>query len=559
MLVFENLIMAKGYRRVDRDQPLLLPPDMREWLPASDPVWLVMGIIEQHLDTSAFHAGRRLGGAGREGYDPDVLLTLLVWGWLQGVFSSRRIERLCGRDLSFRVICAGDVPDHVTIARFRQGFAAAVEQLFAEVLVLCRRLGLGQLGVVALDGTKIAAPASTDANRTEEGLRQAAQAEQQRQAEREQARQQARQTAARHAAQDAEEDARFGEGRGDEMAAEEPPATGGEAAEQGAWGGGSSRARRIAAALAELEAEREQAEAAQLKLAARRQARLEAKGGRPVDGRPRAGSEIMLAEQALAEARSEVAERYQRWQVSGKGRNPCPGGVEAHSQVRDALARLERARQVVARREARQAAKPGWAPVRNTTDPWSRLQPRPGGGWVQGYNAQAVATSDGIVLATSVSSNPGDSTAFVGLMHAACAAAEQMGAGPVGTVLADAGYLSVDNLTAPGPDRLIAVGKRRDLEQAARNNASSPSGNESLEIQMMRDRLKTPDGIAVYRQRGRIIETVFGHGKHNWNFRRFTGCGLQRAQAEWAFHGAVHNIAKIITQLAAQPTRRSSG
>jgi hypothetical protein len=52
---------------------------------------------------------------------------------------------------------------------------------------------------------------------------------------------------------------------------------------------------------------------------------------------------------------------------------------------------------------------------------------------------------------------------------------------------------------------------------------------------------------------------VFGHGKHNWNFRRFTGCGLQRAQAEWAFHGAVHNIAKIITQLAAQPTWLSSG
>lgn len=105
--------MAKGYRRVDRDQPLLLPPDMREWI-LDDPVWLVIEIIEQHLDTSAFHAGRRVGGVGRAGYDPDVLLTLLVWAWMQGVFSSRRIERLCGRDLSFRVICAGDVPDHVT-------------------------------------------------------------------------------------------------------------------------------------------------------------------------------------------------------------------------------------------------------------------------------------------------------------------------------------------------------------------------------------------------------------------------------------------------------------
>src|SRR5215218_2513734 len=134
-----RLIMARGYRRVDRDQPLLLPPDMREWIP-DDPVWLVIEIIEQHLDTSAFHAGRRLGGVGRAGYDPDVLLTLLVWGWMQGVFSSRRLERLCGRDLSFRVICAGDVPDHVTLARFRKGFAAALESLFAEVLVLCRRL-----------------------------------------------------------------------------------------------------------------------------------------------------------------------------------------------------------------------------------------------------------------------------------------------------------------------------------------------------------------------------------------------------------------------------------
>jgi transposase len=549
--------MAKGYRRVDRDQPLLLAPDMREWI-RDDPVWLVIEIIEQHLDTSAFHAGRRVGGVGRAGYDPDVLLTLLVWAWMQGVFSSRRIERLCGRDLSFRVICAGDVPDHVTIARFRQGFAEAVQQLFAEVLVLCHRLGLGQVGMVALDGTKIAAPASPDVNRTEEGLRKAAQAEQ-RQAERAQARDQARNAAARHAAQDVEEDACFGDRMGDAMS-EEPPANRGGAGESRS-GRGSSRARRIAAALADLEAEREQAGAAGMERAARRQARVDAKGGRPVDGRPPAGSEIVLAAQALAKVRAEVAERYQRWQLSGRGRNPCPGGVEASYRVRHALARVERAQQVVARREARQdTTKPGRAPVRNITDPQSRLQPQLGGGWVQGYNAQAVATSDGIVLATSVSNSPSDSTAFVGLMRAACVAAEQMGAGPVGTVLADAGYLTVDNLTAAGPDRLIAVGKWRDLEQAARNDAPSHNGGQSRsEIEIMRARLKTPDGIAAYRQRGRIIETVFGHGKHNWNFTRFTGCGLRRAETEWAFHGAVHNLAKIVSQLAAQPNWRTSG
>ena len=104
--------MAKGYRPVVRDQQFLLPPDMREWLPASDPVWLLIDLVEG-MDTSAFHGERRIGGAGRAGYDPDMLLTLVVWGWLQGVRSSRRIERSCGRDVGFRVICAGDAPDHV--------------------------------------------------------------------------------------------------------------------------------------------------------------------------------------------------------------------------------------------------------------------------------------------------------------------------------------------------------------------------------------------------------------------------------------------------------------
>lgn len=247
---------------MDRDQQFLLPPDMREWLPASDPVWLVMRLIEQ-LDTSTFHVGRRVGGVGRAGYDPDMLLALLVWAWMQGEHSSRRIERLCGRDVSFRVICAGDAPDHATIARFRQGFAAAVEELFVEVLVLCRRLGLGQVGVVAVDGTKIAAPASQGANRTAEGLRKAAEAEQQRTA----ARRAARDAARRHAENDAAEDARFGAERGDEMTGEMTQP-----------GGGSSREARIAAAIAELEVEREQAEAEQAARNAARQQRVRAKG-----------------------------------------------------------------------------------------------------------------------------------------------------------------------------------------------------------------------------------------------------------------------------------------
>ncbi len=160
-----------------------------------------------------------------------MLVTVLMWAYANGVTSSRRIEQLCGTDVAFRVICGGGCPDHVTIARFRAGFPGAVEALFTGVLVLCARLGMGKLGVVALDGTKIAASASKAANRTEEGLRTLA-----------------AQRVAAHAAADAAEDELFGAGRrGDEV----PP----EAVNP------ASRDARIARALAELEAERKAAEA----------------------------------------------------------------------------------------------------------------------------------------------------------------------------------------------------------------------------------------------------------------------------------------------------------
>jgi transposase len=126
---------------VDRDQPFLLPPDMREWLPPDHPVYLVITAVEDHLDTSAFHAGRRTGGAGTAGYDPDMLAAVLVWAYAHGVVSSRRIEGLCRTDVAFRLICAGNLPDHSTFARFRADFGEAAGEFFAQVLILCARLG----------------------------------------------------------------------------------------------------------------------------------------------------------------------------------------------------------------------------------------------------------------------------------------------------------------------------------------------------------------------------------------------------------------------------------
>ena len=100
-----------------------------------------------------------------------MLVTVLIWAYANQVTSSRRIEALCRTDVAFRVACAGQAPDHVTIARFRAQFPGLAGELFTQVLVLCARLGMGQLGTVALDGTKVAAAASKDANRTEKTLR----------------------------------------------------------------------------------------------------------------------------------------------------------------------------------------------------------------------------------------------------------------------------------------------------------------------------------------------------------------------------------------------------
>ena len=114
-----DVLVAKGYRLLDRDQRFLMPESMRDWLPESDPVWLLISVVAG-LDTSKLHAKRRTGAAAPAGYDPDMLLTLLIWAWAQGIRSSRVIERLCGRDVAFRIDprwrCARPC-DHLAVSR----------------------------------------------------------------------------------------------------------------------------------------------------------------------------------------------------------------------------------------------------------------------------------------------------------------------------------------------------------------------------------------------------------------------------------------------------------
>ena len=153
----------------ERDQPFLLPPDLRDWLPADHLVWFVIDVVDQ-IDLSAFRRAYRADGHGRAAYDPRLMVAVLLYAYCTGLRSSRVIERRCIEDVTFRILAGGLCPDHVTIARFRARHAEALAGVFVDSLRLCAEAGLVRLGVVALDGTKMGASASLDANRTMEAL-----------------------------------------------------------------------------------------------------------------------------------------------------------------------------------------------------------------------------------------------------------------------------------------------------------------------------------------------------------------------------------------------------
>jgi transposase len=119
-----------------------------------------------------FYASYRDDGWGRAAHDPAMMVALFVYAYAIGVRSSRAIERRCHDDVAFRVLAANRTPDHATIARFRVRHEEAIAGLFGEVLALCARSGLVKVGVVAVDGTKIAAAATHHATRTYEEIAQ---------------------------------------------------------------------------------------------------------------------------------------------------------------------------------------------------------------------------------------------------------------------------------------------------------------------------------------------------------------------------------------------------
>src|SRR3954447_18789257 len=191
--------MPQNFLACDREQELLLPPSLREWLPESHLAWFVLDAVEA-FDLEPFFASYRRDGWGRAAHDPAMMLALLLYAYAIGERSSRRVERHCEVDVAFRVIAADRVPDHVTIARFRVHHERAIAGLFGEVLALCAEAGLVRVGVIAVDGTKVHANASHHATRDYEQI--------------------AAEILAEADAVDRAEDEGYGEQRGDELPAE---------------------------------------------------------------------------------------------------------------------------------------------------------------------------------------------------------------------------------------------------------------------------------------------------------------------------------------------------
>jgi DDE family transposase/transposase-like protein DUF772 len=453
------------------------------------------------------------------------------------VRSSRQIERLCGTDVAFRVLCAQDIPDHCTLARFRADSQDAFAALFTHVLLIAGHAGLARFGTVAIDGTKIAANASIDANRGAEWLAQevnriVVEAEQVDAVE-------------DHAAERGQHS-----GEGDRVPAALADPT-------------DRRARIWAAAEEVTKQTSQQAEAAKAREAAARERRERAQAGQSVIGRIPAGPHRLAEAQAHLEREitRQQAKLDRRAAIIATGKKPMgarPVPVEEHSSVirsRRAVeaARAAEAAQAVIEAGSADAERPGGKKlaktVANITDPSSRLMPTRRG-FLQGYNAQVAITSDQMIAAVQVSQSPNDMAAFTPMMSAAQAAArhlhEETGRDEhtIGVVLADAGYCSDGNLAAPGPDRLIAISKNRDQLRHAREHPTDgepPPG--ATPRQAMEHRLRTTDGVALYKRRGATVEPGIGNLKKIID--RFSRRGREAASSELHLAATAFNLMKI--------------
>lgn len=149
--------MTRKFRTANYEETLDLKVSLRECLPPGHLARFVVDIVTQ-LDLSAIYG--RFSDFGAPPYAPEIMLGLLFYGYITGVFSSRKIEKATHESIPFRFIAGNMHPDHDTIANFRKDFLSEIKGLFVDILLLAQEMGIFKLGNISLDGSKVRAEAS---------------------------------------------------------------------------------------------------------------------------------------------------------------------------------------------------------------------------------------------------------------------------------------------------------------------------------------------------------------------------------------------------------------
>jgi transposase len=512
--------MAQNLRVGQRDQVMLLPVDLREWLPEDDLVWHVLDVVEQ-LDLAAFYARYRINGQGAAAYDPAMMLALTIYAHAVGIKSSRMIERACTRDAGFKVVTGLLVPDHCTISRFVRTHQDALQGLFAQVLRLCHQAGMVRLGVIAIDGTKIAANASWARSYTADAL----------------------------AHQVAEEQAAF-----DALAAQlieaQVAIDEAEDTEHGSDGGG-----------------RDDDLPPQLRRRAERLERIK-KAKAQLDERDAAARQQMLDQQAAKQAAYDA-----KVAAGDRPRGPRPKDEVGYGPPRrrgkDGTITDPPAPRasIIDPDSRRMKAKHGYVQGYNAQTATTTDQ------IIIGYRVSQNPTDhhelpDVLDTTTDALHQAGITTAPADEHQAAPEQIEQIEQieqelklaanrdDALGVVLADAGYANEETFTAVEDRNLTLLAPLASDEKLQQD--TDPAGGQDLTERPATDRgqrwLRTTTGKALYKIRGRTAEPVFGQLKDRRGLRQFSTRGLDNVTTEFALGCTVHNIMKLFTHRPAPAT-----
>jgi transposase len=502
--VSKNLGMALGFVPVDRDQLFLLPPDLRSWLPADHEVWLVIDLVES-LDLSVLVESYRLGAQGRAPISPVMLMTLLVWAYSHGVVSSRAIERACRQDVAFRVICANAAPDHTTIARFRQRHEKAAEELFVQVLQLCRRAGLVRIGTVAIDGTKFGANASLSANREVARLRE-----------------QVAEWMTAAAAADAAEDEQFGEG-----------GPGGGLPEE--LTDRDRRMARIRELLDGLGDHDQPAKSVNLtdpdsRIMPTKQGFVQGFNAQVV-----CGEDLVVLAAEVSTASNDYHQLVPMLDQLADNLAGCGAEVEIGTVLADAgyftvdnLAALDERgldALIATTKRHKQPAEPA------AVDPATTVE-------VAAEWAAERAQLDAHVVAERARK----AAIFARVDREGLRLADHLD--ELGMSLARA-YVQRNNWRAGGVEA-ITIQHRRPAKVEPRQPTPAEQARNRMDA-----RLADPATRAHYNRRSHLVETAFGELKHNRHVNRFQRRGLNPVRAEWRLHAVALNISKVVKALTA--------